>query len=270
MMTTPLPPPSPPTPPPPPLHRIGNFLVPADLDANLTRRLAEIAFFFTPDVLRRQFVPFVARGEPVSLRLVDWFVVNFVKTTKVSYKVTTSSNAEVMFDVAASYKAYLKSFRRRGFDVFRRFERVTVAPDALRDVGVAAPEAVETTVAQLNFFKWMMDHGVLDHLLANRAAVEATMVAAHRAKRLKRKKDDSAAAADGERAAKGAKNKDSSSGAAPYGAQAAPSKRSTCGRIARGLTVMREGLINGFNPRLPPPLPSPPLPLPSSRARDVS
>ena len=74
--------------------------------------------------------------------------------------------------------------------------------------------------------------------------------------------DGAAAAADGERAAKGAKNKDSSSGAgsasgaagakAPaYGAQAAPSKRSALvDESPVALTVMREGLINGFNPRL--------------------
>ena len=159
--------------------------MPREFDSNLLRRLEEISGFYTPQILSDVFLPFVNHGSPVSLRLVDWYCVNYVKKKKVQYVLQTPSGAEIVFDVATSYKSYLKSYRRRGFDVFRRFERITIAPEALK---VASPTPIETTVAQLNFFKWMIDHDVLRQLQRDQKAVENSMVEAHRAKRLKRKR----------------------------------------------------------------------------------
>jgi hypothetical protein len=111
--------------------------------------------------------PLLEQSEPSSLRVLDWLCVNFSKKNVVSYTVTDRNNNQEHFDLHRSYSQWLRNFRRKGFDVFRRGNRVRFSTSN----GIE----VETTVAQLNFCVWLMRHKVLDWIRENHAEVEQDM-----------------------------------------------------------------------------------------------
>jgi hypothetical protein len=98
----------------------------------------------------------------VSLRLVDWLVTNYSKSHNIVYYVS-----DMPFNVHQSYKNMLKAYSKKLFDPFRRHDRVYLRyPDA----GI-----VETTVAQLTFFKWAIENDVLSYAFEHRNNIKADM-----------------------------------------------------------------------------------------------
>ena len=66
------------------------------------------------------------------------------------------------------YKSQLKAYSKKYFDPFCRRERLH-----FRD---SAGRPFETTVGQLNFFRWALTHGVIDYGVAHGAAIEDDMM----------------------------------------------------------------------------------------------
>jgi len=97
----------------------------------------------------------------VSLRLVDWLITNYSKSRNVVYYVK-----EVPFNVHQSYKNMLKAYSKRLFDPFRRHGRVVLELDS---------RSLETTVAQLSFFKWAIDNNVLKYALEYKEDIKRDM-----------------------------------------------------------------------------------------------
>jgi hypothetical protein len=110
-----------------------------------------------------EILPFLTGSAPVSLRVVEWFVTNYSKKFNVAYPLE-----ERQFIVYFQYKRELKAYSKRLFDPFCRRERI-------RFVVRGAPPIEETTVGQLNFFRWAIEKGVLRFILENAAAIEADM-----------------------------------------------------------------------------------------------
>jgi hypothetical protein len=110
-----------------------------------------------------QILPIINGVDDVSLRLVDWFVTNYAKKALTSYTNTSGRR----FVVHVEYKLRLRSYRKRQFDPFCRWERIEIP---YRDGTV-----VTTTIGQLNFFKWALDNKVIQFIRDNRKAVEADM-----------------------------------------------------------------------------------------------
>jgi len=108
-------------------------------------------------------LPFLTGSAPVSLRVVEWFVTNYSKKFNVSYTLEDRP-----FIVYFQYKRELKAYSKRLFDPFCRRERI-------RFVIRGAPPIEETTVGQLNFFRWAIEKGVLTYILENAAAIETDM-----------------------------------------------------------------------------------------------
>jgi hypothetical protein len=94
----------------------------------------------------------ILKGEgDISLRLIDWFVTNYAKKHHVSYIL---ANQE--FSVYLNYKSQLKAFSKKLFDPFCRRERI------LFQCGTYEP--FETTVGQLNFFRWAFEKDILSYI----------------------------------------------------------------------------------------------------------
>lgn len=98
----------------------------------------------------------------VSLRLVDWLVTNYSKTNNVVYYVN-----KVPFNMHQSYKNMLRAYSKKLFDPFRRHKRVYLNPNS--------DSVIETTVAQLTFFKWAIENDVLKYAYENRKAIKEDM-----------------------------------------------------------------------------------------------
>lgn len=109
-----------------------------------------------PDI---QYLIPILKGEgEISLRLIDWFVTNYAKKHHVGY---TLGGQE--FIVYLNYKSQLKAFSKKLFDPFCRRERI------LFQIGNAEP--FETTVGQLNFFKWAFEKDILSYIRRNMADI---------------------------------------------------------------------------------------------------
>lgn len=108
-------------------------------------------------------LPVLTGSSPASLRLIDWFVTNYSKKFNVSYALDGRQ-----FLVHFHYKRELKAYSKRLFDPFCRRERISFQVRG-------QPPIEETTVGQLNFFRWAIEKGVINYILENVAAIEADM-----------------------------------------------------------------------------------------------
>jgi len=106
----------------------------------------------------------IINGESrISLRIVDWFVTNYAKKHYTVYEVKDTQRFKVYVD----YKLNLKAYSKRRFDSFCRWQRITVP---------YGPEKyIQTTIGQLNFFKWALENNVINFIENNYAEIEADM-----------------------------------------------------------------------------------------------
>jgi hypothetical protein len=109
-----------------------------------------------PDL--ESLVPILKGEGDLSLRLIDWFVTNYAKKHHVSYVLNSQE-----FIVYLNYKSQLKAFSKKLFDPFCRRERILFQCGNL--------EPFETTVGQLNFFRWAFEKDVLSYIRQNLADI---------------------------------------------------------------------------------------------------
>lgn len=114
----------------------------------------------------------IINGESkISLRIVDWFVTNFAKKYYTIYDLPTYKiNGEVeniRFKVYNDYKLKLKAYSKKRFDPFCRWERISIPYDEKKHM--------ETTIGQLNFFKWAIDNNIIDFIKTNYDIIEDDM-----------------------------------------------------------------------------------------------
>jgi hypothetical protein len=136
-------------------------------DTQQIERLAQMSKLINDDDIKTLLVPLLAHGKPASLRVLDWLAVNYSKKNAVVYTVIDpKTKNEEFFNLHESYLRYLRNYRRKGFDVFRRGARVFFDHDGTE---------IETTTAQLNFFVWMIRYNVMDWICQHKNEVETDM-----------------------------------------------------------------------------------------------
>ena len=121
----------------------------------------------------------IINGESnISLRIVDWFVTNYAKKYYTIYDLP--STTMMRFKVYNDYKLKLKAYSKRRFDPFCRWERITIPYDDAN--------CMETTIGQLNFFKWAIEHHIIDYIAQNYSEIEKDM---NERNSISKKKNDS-------------------------------------------------------------------------------
>ena len=104
----------------------------------------------------------IINGESrISLRIIDWFATNYAKKY---YTVYTIPDSDRRFKVYVDYKLKLKAYSKKRFDPFCRWERITVP---YKD-----GKYIQTTIGQLNFFKWALENNVIRYIEENYANIE--------------------------------------------------------------------------------------------------
>ena len=104
--------------------------------------------------------------EKISLRIVDWFVTNYAKKYYTVYDIV-KKNEKHRFKVYNDYKLKLKAYSKRRFDVFCRWERIKINYDVNK--------YMETTIGQLNFFKWAIENDIIKYISENYKIIEDDM-----------------------------------------------------------------------------------------------
>ncbi len=107
-----------------------------------------------------------SKSAPVSLRTIDFFVTKYSQTRAIVLKASDPGDLNIS-NVYLSYKAQLKAFHKKLFDPFRRHEKIMFRFDE--------SVSVTTTVAQLNFFRWLIEGDLLSYILEHKDEIQAEM-----------------------------------------------------------------------------------------------
>lgn len=101
----------------------------------------------------------------ISLRILDFFVTTYC------VKKGISIDGNKFNQLHMEYKGQLKGVQKTAFDPFRRKERIEFRynPDT-------PSEDIETTVGQLNFFRWIIKYKVLDYVREHFKEINASMI----------------------------------------------------------------------------------------------
>ena len=107
----------------------------------------------------------VINGESrISLRIIDWFATNYAKKYYTVYQV---QDTDRRFKVYNDYKLKLKAYSKKRFDPFCRWDRISVPyKDGAH---------IQTTIGQLNFFKWAIENSAIDYIEQNYSTIEKDM-----------------------------------------------------------------------------------------------
>lgn len=104
----------------------------------------------------------------MSLRIVDWFVTNYAKKHFTVYELPSSNDTNSSrFKVYNEYKLKLKAYSKKRFDPFCRWDRITIPYNN--------NQSMETTIGQLNFFKWAIENNIIDYIQSHFQEVEQDM-----------------------------------------------------------------------------------------------
>jgi len=138
-----------------------------------------LSFYRSGDHLEKM-LRIISGESRISLRIVDWFSTNFAKKHYTQYPIDASSYRR--FKVYDDYKLKLKAYSKRRFDPFCRWERIQIPytkpctggtnVDTMEE---ESQQFVETTIGQLNFFKWAIENKVIDYIEDHYEAIEGDM-----------------------------------------------------------------------------------------------
>jgi hypothetical protein len=123
--------------------------------------------FYKEDDNLTRMLKIITGESKISLRIVDWFATNYAKKNYTLYNTTNKNGDIIRFKVYFDYKLKLKAYSKKRFDPFCRWERISIP---YKD-----GTCIETTIGQLNFFKWALENGVVNYIEENYDVIEKDM-----------------------------------------------------------------------------------------------
>ena len=124
--------------------------------------LKTLMTFYKKDKTLEPVLAIINGESAISLRAVDWFATNYSKQNFVNVVVGGER-----INIYTDYKLNLRAYSKRRFDPFCRWERLTIP---YKD-----GKHIQTTLGQLNFFRWAMTRGVIQYISEHLAEIEADM-----------------------------------------------------------------------------------------------
>ena len=117
----------------------------------------------------------------LSLRLIDWLITHYSKNKNIYYWIDINDDNNIYYklpiidniyikkiNIYNDYRAQLKSYSKLNFDTFRRHERISFY--------IHNDEFIETTVGQLNFFRWVFNNNIINYVLENYDIIYNNMI----------------------------------------------------------------------------------------------
>lgn len=141
------------------------------IDSKQVNLLGDLNIFYSKEVMSTVLIPIITQKDSLSLRVLDWLVTNYAKKNSIVYRHRNASADSgdpgyCLINVYSQYKSWLRNYRRRNFDPFRRRNRIHFTHEG---------ERYETTVGQLNFIRWSHMYGVLEYTRTHLEVIETDM-----------------------------------------------------------------------------------------------
>ena len=124
--------------------------------------LTKIMKYYTDTENIDNMLAIINGNSKLSLRVVDWFVTNYSKLNFTVYSLPSGNR----FKVYEEYKLNLKAYSKKQFDPFCRWERITIP---------YGDQAIQTTIGQLNFFKWAFENDIISYIESHHSEIEDDM-----------------------------------------------------------------------------------------------
>ena len=128
--------------------------------------LNKLMKFYNEDNNLDKMLNIINGQSKISLRIVDWFATNFSKKNYTVYPIDKNNTIE-RFKVYNDYKLNLKAYSKKRFDPFCRWERITIP--------YKENTHIQTTLGQLNFFKWALENNVVKFIEDNYDIIDDDM-----------------------------------------------------------------------------------------------
>jgi len=110
-----------------------------------------------------QMIDIISENSTISLRILDWFVTKYSNKKKILIYFD-----EEFIDVHISYKAQLRSYKKKYFDPFKRRIKFDYTFKHVE-------QTILTTLGQLNFFKWAIENKIVEYVEKNYEALSKEM-----------------------------------------------------------------------------------------------
>jgi hypothetical protein len=123
--------------------------------------------FYKKEEYLDKMLKIITGDSKISLRIVDWFATNYAKKYYTLYSIEDDYGNLKRFKVYFDYKLKLKAYSKRRFDPFCRWERISIP--------YKGDKYIETTIGQLNFFKWAIENKVIGYIEENYETIEKDM-----------------------------------------------------------------------------------------------
>ena len=118
--------------------------------------LKKLMYYYNKDDSLNKMLSIINGTSRISLRIVDWFATNYAKKNYTIYNIDDDKRFKVYVD----YKLNLKAYSKKRFDPFCRWERITIPYED--------DKFIQTTIGQLNFFRWALENKVIEYIENNR------------------------------------------------------------------------------------------------------
>ena len=132
-----------------------------------TLLLNNLMKFYNENNNMDKILPIINGQSTLSLRLIDWFATNYSKKNYTVYNIKKRNGEERRFKVYIDYKLKLKAYSKKRFDPFCRWERINIPYKENTEI--------QTTIGQLNFFRWALENKILDYIEKNMEAINNDM-----------------------------------------------------------------------------------------------
>jgi hypothetical protein len=123
--------------------------------------------FYKDEKYLTRMLKIITGESKISLRIVDWFATNYAKKNYTLYPIVETNGNIIRFKVYFDYKLKLKAYSKKRFDPFCRWDRISIP--------YKTGTSIETTIGQLNFFKWAIENKVIDYIEENYETIEKDM-----------------------------------------------------------------------------------------------
>lgn len=128
--------------------------------------LKKLMEYYSRDNNINKILPIINGEHKISLRLIDWFVTNYSKKYYTTYNINIKGERK-RFKIYVDYKLKLKAYSKKRFDPFCRWDRITIP--------YLDNTSIQTTLGQLNFFKWALEYKIIDYITDNLEIIEKDM-----------------------------------------------------------------------------------------------